>query len=316
MDSYESSIQRSPSAQELTKQSPSEDDVLETMIPSRGPYSRQHSHDDKYWGHFAGLSLLQRMRKLCGQVAGLHQTASKGDSVEDDFVQSFDTAPPPESTAGSWDAFALLPSKDRLIKCVDIATDQACCLLNFLDRNEVSKMVDRIQNTDNLDYSIEDRKSLALLFAILALGRRFEVDDTSKDRERSDKNIAKGYGRKLPIRKFDADKLTRLRYFRASRSMLDVADCHDITSLQTVLCLIIYLQASSMLSTCYSYICAGVAASLRMGLHSNEALGELPMEKRQVRRCIFAVLNIMGQPTPLNIGPTLKRLQILVSPPP
>ena len=87
----------------------------------------------------------------------------------------------------------------------------------------------------------------------------------------------------------------RLRYFRASRSMLDVADCHDIISLQTVLCLIIYLQASSMLSTCYSYICAGVAASLRMGLHSTDALEIFPSEERQVRRCIFAVLNIMGE---------------------
>lgn len=75
--------------------------------------------------------------------------------------------------------------------------------------------------------------------------------------------------------------------------MLDVADCHDITSLQTVLCLIIYLQASSMLSTCYSYICAGVASSLRMGLHCPAVIEELPTEQRQVRRCIFSVLNIM-----------------------
>ena len=76
--------------------------------------------------------------------------------------------------------------------------------------------------------------------------------------------------------------------------MLDVADCHDIISLQTVLCLIIYLQASSMLSTCYSYICAGVAASLRMGLHSTEVLESYTEEQRQTRRCVFAVLNIMG----------------------
>jgi len=75
--------------------------------------------------------------------------------------------------------------------------------------------------------------------------------------------------------------------------MLDVADCHDLTSLQVVLCLVIFLQASSMLSTCYSYICAGVAASLRMGLHSPEALEEHPPEERQSRRCVFAVLHIM-----------------------
>ena len=97
--------------------------------------------------------------------------------------------------------------------------------------------------------------------------------------------------------------------------MLDVADCHDIISLQTVLCSIIYLQASSMLSTCYSYICAGVAASLRMGLHSPSALDDLPLDQRQTRRCVFSVLNIMDTYVDFHC-PLLerKKLQLMSSP--
>lgn len=48
-----------------------------------------------------------------------------------------------------------------------------------------------------------------------------------------------------------------------------------------------------MLSTCYSYICAGVAAALRMGLHVSSASEGLPEHERSVRRCLFSVLNIM-----------------------
>lgn len=74
---------------------------------------------------------------------------------------------------------------------------------------------------------------------------------------------------------------------------MDVADCHDVVSLQTVLFLVIFLQANSMISTAYSFICAAVAACLRMGLHSTASLEGLPSEQRRERRYIFAVLNIM-----------------------
>jgi len=147
--------------------------VLETMIPSQKPPS-EHASKERYWGQFSGLSLLQRMRKLCSQVAGLHHSGHEGDSIDDDFVQAFDSASPPEPSVTSWEAFALLPSQEKLMKCVDVALEQACCLLNFIDRPALLETVRHIYDTDSVEYTLEDRKSLALVFAILALARRFE----------------------------------------------------------------------------------------------------------------------------------------------
>lgn len=81
-----------------------------------------------------------------------------------------------------------------------------------------------------------------------------------------------------------------------------MADCHDVATLQTVLCMIIYMQASSMMSTCYSYICAGVAASLRLGLHVSSASEGLPEHERDIRRRIFSVLNILDTYVTVALG--------------
>lgn len=68
--------------------------------------------------------------------------------------------------------------------------------------------------------------------------------------------------------------------------MMDVTDCPDLTSLQTVLFMILFLQASSRLSTCYSHIGVVLRSSLRMGLHRSVAFNFNPIE-RQIRQRIF-----------------------------
>lgn len=131
------------------------------------------------------------MRKLCSSVAGMHQS-HEGDFHEDDFVDSFDTACPPASAA-SWDAFALLPNQDRLMKCVNIALDNASCLLTFMNRGSLERIISHIYDTDELEYTPEDRRYLALLFAMLAVGRRFETDAYGSHVERARHNITRGF---------------------------------------------------------------------------------------------------------------------------
>ena len=75
--------------------------------------------------------------------------------------------------------------------------------------------------------------------------------------------------------------------------MLDPADCNDLESLQVLLCMILYTQVSSMMSTCYSYICMAVAAALQMGLFTEIASMELSQGERETRRRVYSVLNMM-----------------------
>ena len=68
--------------------------------------------------------------------------------------------------------------------------------------------------------------------------------------------------------------------------MINLTELRDLTALQTVLFMILYLQASSRLSTCYAYIgivtrCAGL-----MGLHRLLGADFNPIEQ-QIRKRVF-----------------------------
>lgn len=74
--------------------------------------------------------------------------------------------------------------------------------------------------------------------------------------------------------------------------MIDITDCRDLTSLETVLFMILFLQSSARLSTCYSYIGIALRSSLRMGLHRSITHNFNPVE-RETRKRIFWVVQKM-----------------------
>lgn len=66
-----------------------------------------------------------------------------------------------------------------------------------------------------------------------------------------------------------------------------------------------------MMSTCYSYVCMAVAASLQMGLFTEDSSKDLPEPEKLYRRRIFAVLNIMDTyvTTALGLPRTLRDVE-------
>jgi len=73
---------------------------------------------------------------------------------------------------------------------------------------------------------------------------------------------------------------------------MDITDCRDLISLEAVLFMILFLQSSANLSTCYSYIGIALRSALRMGLHRNLAGNFNPIE-RETRRRVFWVIRKM-----------------------
>lgn len=71
--------------------------------------------------------------------------------------------------------------------------------------------------------------------------------------------------------------------------MIDITDCRDITSLQALIFMILFLQCSARLTTCYSYIGIALRAALRMGLHRSFATQFSPVE-RETRKRVFWVI--------------------------
>jgi hypothetical protein len=89
-----------------------------------------------------------------------------------------------------------------------------------------------------------------------------------------------------------ADVFPRAKYFRAARQMMDITDCRDLTSLQAIVFMILFLQASANLSTCYSHIGIALRSALRMGLHRNLTGNFNPIE-RETRRRVFWIIRKM-----------------------
>lgn len=64
------------------------------------------------------------------------------------------------------------------------------------------------------------------------------------------------------------DKLKRMQYYTSARILLqDITECTHLTSLQSLLFLILFLQATSNLSACYAFLGIATRIALRMGLH-------------------------------------------------
>lgn len=73
---------------------------------------------------------------------------------------------------------------------------------------------------------------------------------------------------------------------------MDITDCRDLTSIQAVIFMILFLQSSAKLSQCYAYVGVALRSALRMGLHRFHTRGVNPIEA-EVRKRVFWVCRKM-----------------------
>lgn len=73
---------------------------------------------------------------------------------------------------------------------------------------------------------------------------------------------------------------------------MDVADCRDIRQIQAIVFMIMFLQSSAKLSTCYAYIGIALRSALRMGLHRSFEDSFPPIEA-EIRKRTFWVIQRM-----------------------
>lgn len=69
--------------------------------------------------------------------------------------------------------------------------------------------------------------------------------------------------------------------------MLNLTDLRDLASMQAVLLMVLYLQSSSRLSTCYTYVGILTRNASRMGLHRSLAASTFNPIEHQIRKRVF-----------------------------
>jgi hypothetical protein len=75
--------------------------------------------------------------------------------------------------------------------------------------------------------------------------------------------------------------------------MIDVTDCRDLQNLQAILFMIIFLQSTAKLATCYAYIGVALRTCCRLGMHRNIEAPKQNVIEREERRRVFWLVRKM-----------------------
>ncbi|KAG5421051.1 ASG1 [Candida metapsilosis] len=145
----------------------------------------------------------------------------------------------------------VLPSKEEALELIYTTWYKACVLFRFYHRPSLIQEIDLLYSMDPSEYGDRQQKFLPFLYSSLACGCLFS---------------------KSPYKKTTHNENLEddgFKYFLEARKLMDITNVGDISSIQTIVMMIMYLQCSARLSTCYSYIGIALRSALKEGLHRN-----------------------------------------------
>ncbi|KAH8692744.1 putative C6 transcription factor [Talaromyces proteolyticus] len=265
-------------SQEPSSSECADESLLQTMMENSGSLDLDDQGHWDYHGHSSGVIFMQRLRKQLGNFVTPPRALSKPRSISQilETPKSQSESPQDSSHNSNLPPTHDLPPRSVADKLCRNSFDHACVLMRCLHEPSFSAMVDRIYASSWDQFTNEEHTFLPLLYVVMAVGCLFSDDvESTLDVAGYEGAIGQGF-----------------QYFRACRQLLDITDCRDLTTLQAICFMILFLQSSAKLSTCYSYVGIALRASLRLGLHRTVAANFNPVE-RELRKRIFWVVRKM-----------------------
>jgi len=170
----------------------------------------------------------------------------------------------------------MLPPKDIALQLIFTTWHKACVLFRFYHRPSLLEEVDLLYSLDPQNYTDRQQKFLPFMYSILACGSLFSKQpfNDSKNESLEDDGF---------------------KYFLEARKLIDITNVGDIPSIQTIVMMILYLQCSARLSTCYSYIGIALRSALKEGLHRNLSIFQSskrkldPIEEDTRKRLFYTI---------------------------
>ncbi len=162
----------------------------------------------------------------------------------------------------------ILPPKNIALELVTKTWASPCVLFRFYHRPAFIADLDELYETDPENYTNKQNRFLPLAYSVMAVGALFSKKSGGNGIE---DNFLEDEG---------------YRYFIAARKLIDITDARDLYAIQTIVMLILFLQCSARLSTCYSYIGVALRSALKEGLHRKLAHPFNPIEL-EIRKRIF-----------------------------
>ncbi|KAL5397902.1 hypothetical protein PMIN06_006234 [Paraphaeosphaeria minitans] len=249
------------------------DSHLESMVKATGNLDLDEDGNWDYHGHSSGLSFMRRIQQEYGDIIGGKAPSASLFKYRppSQVLDSPNSAHPSPADSTVLPAGTDLPPKKIARTLCESALVDASAMLRVVHLPSFYKSLDRIYEITPENYGNAENTFLPLLYAVLALGSLFPKIN-NQELAGVEGAADEGY-----------------KYFRASRQLLDVTDCRDVTSLQAIVFMIQFLQSTAKLSTCYSYIGVALRSAIRMGMHRSFNVNFTPIEAETRKRLFWAI---------------------------
>ncbi|KAI1313754.1 hypothetical protein F5Y03DRAFT_337747 [Xylaria venustula] len=258
------------------------DNQLQSMISGAGQLDLNESGDYDFHGTSSGSVFFKQMKKHFRTLLGRdYQIPFMPRPPRPAGVTTLDSPRPAPSSPWSTTPSpptVNLPSKERALALCSESLDNATCLLRIVHKPTFYSMLHDLYENPSDDLTTEDKRNLALAYGAMALGCMYDVPDDRVTHS--------------PPYKRSIDEA--LTYYSSARSLLqDITECRDLTSLQALLFMILFLQSISNLSTCYGFVGIALRSALRMGLHRHLPYVKLDPIESETRRRVFYICRQM-----------------------
>ncbi|KAL7626571.1 Gypsy retrotransposon integrase-like protein 1 [Parahypoxylon ruwenzoriense] len=259
------------------------DAQLHSMIETVGQLDLDERGDYDFHGNSSGSVFFKRMKEHFRSLLGRdYQIPFLPRPPRPAAVAALDSPPrtssssriPQTNAPGIYD----LPPKERALSLCSESLNNATCLLRIVHIPSFYKMLDSLYEKSADTLKKEDKRSLALAYSVMALGCMYNIpeDDSAE----------------TPPYKIAIDEAAK--YYSAARVLLqDITECRDLTSLQALLFMILFIQSVSNLSTCYGFVGIALRSALRMGLHRHLPHVKLDPIESETRRRVFYICRQM-----------------------
>ncbi|PNY23060.1 Stress gene activator [Tolypocladium capitatum] len=272
------------------------DAKLTTMIDSIGQLDLDDKGGWDFHGTSSGAVFLRRMKDhFRGMMGPMSKAPFLPRAERPPGLTCLDSPSPagnsPFSAARSYPD---LPPKDVARKLCYYSLSCATCLVRIIHVPTFYQRFDQIYDRPIDSLNQEDTHFLGLVYAVIALGCMYNNLDDAKPKSGAYRtSMNEGF-----------------KYYKTARALLqDLAECRDIVSLQALLFMILFLQATSNLSACYAFVGLALRCALRIGLHRHLQHEKISPIEQEVRRRVFYVIRqmdiyistMLGFPLLLNI---------------
>ncbi|KAJ4424305.1 Gypsy retrotransposon integrase-like protein 1 [Gnomoniopsis sp. IMI 355080] len=250
---------------------------ITSMIETIGQLDLDEGGGWDFRGTSSGAVFLRRMKEHFGGLLGNDQTMPF--LPRPSRIPGLTRLDSPGSVAspsspGDADFFNVydLPTKERAMQLSSSALTCATALLRIVHMPSFSKNMESVYNKSSVEFGVDDNRFLALFYAVMAVGAMYNITEEDCADEAGYKEAA----------------AEGMKYYTCARLLLqDITECRDLTSLQALLFLILFLQSTSNLSGCYAFLGIASRSALRMGLHRHLPQANFTPLVTELRRRIF-----------------------------